>query len=59
MKIRINKTFGKHPNIGWWAQLTFGITIARVADFIREVPVYSVCIGLLLWHIEINNNKSY
>lgn len=48
MKIKISKAFGKHPNIRWWAQLTFGIVISRAADFIREVPVYSICIGLLL-----------
>lgn len=59
MKIKIYKTFGRNPNIGWWAQLAFGIVIARAADFFRGVPVYSVTIGLLLWQIEINNNKSY
>ena len=59
MKIKINKTFGKNPNIGWWAQLGFGIVITRAADFFKGVPVYSVVICLLFWTIEINNNKSY
>lgn len=59
MKIKLIKTFGKNPNIGWWAQLTFGIVITRAADFYKGVPVYSITIGFLLWYIEINNNKSY
>lgn len=59
MKIRIIKTYGKNPNIGWWAHFSFGIVITRAADFFRGVPVYGVTIGLLLWQIEINNNKSY
>lgn len=59
MNIKIHKTFGKNDKIGWWAQLSFGIIITRAADFFRGVPVYTVIISLLLWYIEINNNKSY
>ena len=59
MKIKIIKTFGKNPNIGWWVHFNFGIVISRAADFVKCIPVYSVVIGLLLWQIEINNNKSY
>lgn len=59
MKIKVNKTFGKNPHIGWWAQFSFGIVVTRSADFYKGVPVYSVVICLLFWTIEINNNKSY
>lgn len=59
MKIKIHKTFGKNDKIGWWAQLSFGIIITRGADFLTSTPFYGITIGLLLWQIEINNNKSY
>lgn len=61
MKIRLNKTFGKHPTIGWWCD--FAITpimgVARCCDFITKNPVYCITICWLCWKIEINNNKSY
>lgn len=59
MKIKIIRTYGKNPKIGWWAHLSFGIVITRTADFLTSTPVYGVAIGLLLWQLEINNNKSY
>lgn len=61
MKIRINKTFGKHPTISWWCvfAITPLITIGRVADFVTEIPVYVLSIRWLVWEIKINNCKSY
>lgn len=61
MKIKINKAFGKHPNIGWWCvfAITPLITIGRVADFVTETPVYCLNIKWLFWEIKINNCKSY
>lgn len=61
MNIKIHKTLGKHPNIGWWFIFAIVpcIAIGRTADFIKKVPVYGVHINWLFWQIEINNNKSY
>lgn len=61
MKIKIIKTFGKHPNIGWWCVFTITpmITIARVADFVTETSVYVLNIKWLVWEIKINNCKNY
>ena len=61
MNIKIHKTYGKHPNIGWWCVFTLvpAITVARSCDFISQKPVYSIAIDWLFWNIEINNNKSY
>lgn len=61
MSIKINKTFGKHDKIGWWAVFAIlpSIAIARSNDFIKEVPVYGIAVRWLFWELEINNNKSY
>lgn len=61
MKIKIIKTFGKHPNIGWWGTFTITpmITIGRVCDIVTETPVYALNIKWLVWEIKINNCKSY
>ena len=61
MKIKIHKTFGKHPTIGWWFTfaITPMITIGRVADFVTETPVYVLNIKWLVFEIKINNCKSY
>ena len=61
MNIEIRKTYGKNPSIGWWAIFAIfpTITITRCSDFIKDVPVYEITIGWLLWYIKINNNKSY
>ena len=61
MKIRFNKTFGKHYRIGWWCVFAIipMITIARVSDVIAEIPVYCLNIKWLVWEIKINNCKSY
>lgn len=61
MKIRISKAFGKHPKIGWWANVCIfpAITVARRNDIYRNIPIYSIAIHWLFWGIEINNDKNY
>ena len=61
VNVKTLKTFGKHPNIGWWFGLAITpvIDIARCCDYITETPVYCLTICWLCWKIEINNNKSY
>jgi len=60
MKIRISKAFGKHPNIGWWANICIvpTITIGRHNDtFHYGTPIYCIAFHWLFWGIEFNNCK--
>lgn len=60
MKIRISKAFGKHPKIGWWANICIvpTITIGRHNDtFHYGTPIYCIAFHWLFWGIEFNNCK--
>lgn len=57
MKIRISKAFGKHPKIGWWANICIlpAITIARRNDIYKNKPIYSIAFHWLFWGIEFSD----
>ena len=61
IRIKTHKSYGKHPDIGWWFAIniipTFGFT--RSCDFITQKPVWEFSIMWLFWIIRINSNKSY